>query len=154
MKRDRSEVPATMRIKLGSAGDKLKILEATRKLVAQGGNFPYEFQNEIPKYALGVNKQLHQMAMEIRKMDRGIKKRIGMGKGDHWPVLLIKRRGETAYKAAPKDLLDIAKGQIKNEQKNVAMQRRADRDADLLLNVDAMDINDNNGVPAAAAGRK
>ena len=52
--------------------------------------------------------------MEIRKMDRRIKTRMGMGKGDHWPVLLIKRRGETAYKAAPKDLLDIAKGQIKN----------------------------------------
>ena len=153
VKGDRSAIPATMRIKLGSVGDKLKVFEATRKLVAQGGNIPYEFQNEIPRYALGVNKQLHRMAMEIRKMDRGIKTRIGMGKGDHWPVLLIKRRGETAYKSAPKDLMDIAKEQIKNEQKAVAMQRRADRDADLLLNVDAMDINDDN-VPAAAAGRK
>ena len=36
----------------------------------------------------------------------------------------------------------------------MAMQRRADRDADLLLNVDAMDIHDDNGVPTAAAGRK
>ena len=46
-----------------------------------------------------------------------------MSKGDHWPSLSIKHRGETTYKPAPQDLIDTAKKTL-NEAKKVAKAER------------------------------
>ena len=70
-----------------------------------------------------MHKHLSKIAAEIRRMDNNVKTRVNMSKGDHWPSLAIKRRGETAYKPAPQDLIDTVKKML-NEAKKVAKAER------------------------------
>ena len=56
-------------------------------------------------------------------MENNVKTRVNMSKGDHWPSLSIKRRGETTFKPAPQYLIDTAKKTL-NEAKKVAKAER------------------------------
>ena len=116
---DNGSAPAALRISLSSLTDKLILFDEVKRRIESGGSVPYSFQNEIPKYALGMHKQLSKIAAEIRRMDNNVKTRVNMSKGDHRPSLAIKRRGETAYKPGPQDLIDTAKKTL-NEAKKVA----------------------------------
>lgn len=124
VKGDRGTAPPAMRISLSCLTDKLILYDAVKQKISQGIPVPYSFQNEIPKYALGLHKSLNKIAMEIRRMDRNIKTRVAMTKGDNWPVLTIKRRGETSYKPAAPELIETAKKSL-NEAKKAARELAA-----------------------------
>ena len=122
VKGDRGTAPPAMRVTLSCLTDKLILYDAVRQKIQEGISIPYSFQNEIPKYALGLHKQLNKVAMEIRRMDRDIKTRVTMTRGDHWPVLMIKRRWATSCELAAQDLIDTAKKNINEAKKATKLQ--------------------------------
>ena len=160
---DNGSAPAALRISLSNLTDKLILFDAVKRRIESGGSVPYSFQNEIPKYALGMHKQLSKIAAEIRRMDNNVKTRVNMSKGDHWPSLAIKRRGETAYKPAPQGLIDTAKKTLNEAKKIAKAERQAaappaansqNDDDDLLLEDMDMGVDEppQPSGPAARAG--
>ena len=134
---DRLTGPPALKVTLGSVADKLKIYEAIRAATQQGKHIPFEIQNEIPQYTLGTHKQLNKIALEMRKQDRNLKTRVSMLKGDQWPQIRIKRRGEKHYHTASKDLVEMARQGIIRANKARAAERRITND-DLLLEEDTL----------------
>ena len=81
MKGDRGHAPAALKVQLRLVQDKLKIYDALKRAITEGRNLDYEFQNEVPQYALHRHKNLHKVAHKVRRMDANIKTRVSMGKG-------------------------------------------------------------------------
>lgn len=129
---DRGRGPPALKITLRSVADKLRIYEGMRRAARGGRNLDIEFQNAVPRYALSQHKTLHKVALEIRRIDKDIKTRVSMGKGDHWPVLSIKRKGEAAYKPAPKGLIDTAKTNLFKQIKKTNAAKKAQKEHRLL----------------------
>ena len=157
VKGDRGRGPAALKIRVGSVAEKLRIYDALKRATSGGADVPFEFQNEVPSYALSTHKNLHKLAQEIRRIDSNIKTRVSMGKGDHWPTLRIKRRGEALYHTAATDLLELAKANIHKANKAQAAARKVAQDNRLLYgNEEHMDTNSQASTsagPAAAAGK-
>ena len=136
VKGDNMRKPPAMKIKLGSVSDKLRVYEALKRATSQGVPIPYEFSNEVPSYALNSHKSLHKVALELRRIDPQVKTRVSMGKGDNWPVLKMKRRGEAQYKPVTKELMDIARQRIYKNNKAAAAARRAQSEHALLYDAE------------------
>ena len=153
---DRGTAPPALRVRMGSVGDKLRVFEAMRRVTASGNHqVPYDFQNEVPKYALSTHKQLHKLSVEIRKIDKDIKTRVTMMKGELWPIITMKRKGESHYKAAPKELIDLARTNMHRNSKAVASIKRNNFGATNRNDDDDMDQDPAPGAssgPAGAAG--
>ena len=152
---DRLAAPPTMKVMLGSLAEKLKIYDAIRVAAQSGRDIPFEIQNEIPQYALGTHKQLNKIAHEIRDIDNGIKTRVTMMKGDQWPQIRMKRRGDKNYKPACKDLVEMAKQNLVKASKARAAERKAANDALLLdeeMETEPTPSTSNATGPASAAG--
>lgn len=157
VKGDKGVAPAALKVKLTSVADKLKLYEAMRRMTSQGMNINYEFQNEVPPYALNSHKQLHKVALEIRKIDKKIKTRVSMVKGEAWPQLRIKRRGQAKYEQAPKELVDLARQNMIKAKKALAADRRAQNESRILYEEEDMELGSNADPrpsgSATAAGR-
>lgn len=132
VKGDRGVNPPAMKVKLSNVTDKLRLYDAMKRATANGNNITYEFQNEVPRYALNSHKQQHRIAQEIRKIDKNLKTRVSMVKGEAWPQIRIKRRGEPVYKPAPKEFVEIAKQNLIRANKARAAERKAEHDSRIL----------------------
>ena len=157
VKGDRGHAPAAMKIKLRSVQDKLRIYDTLKRAISKGTNLDYEFQNEVTQYAFHRHKNLHKVAHEVRRMDTNIKTRVSMGKGDQWPILRVKRRGEAAYKPAPEQLIETARSSIAKRQKVEAVERKAKQEESLLYGAEEqMETAPPSSLagPSATAGNK
>ena len=157
MKGDRGHAPAAMKVQLRLVQDKLRIYGALKRAITEGTNLDYEFQNEVPQYALHRHKNLHKVAHEVRRMDTNIKTRVSMGKGDQWPILRIKRRGEATYKPAPEQLIGTARSSIAKRQKAEAAAGKAEQEESLLYGAEEHMKTappSSSAGPSAAAGNK
>ena len=81
VKGDRGVNPPAMKVKLSNVTDKLRLYEAMKRATADANSVAYEFQNEVPAYALSSHKQLHKIAQEIRRIDKNMKTRVFDGQG-------------------------------------------------------------------------
>ena len=129
---DRLTAPPAMKVILGSLAEKLRLCDAIRVAAQSGRDIPFKIQNEIPQYALGNHKQLKKIAHEIREIDNGIKTRVTMMKGDQWPQIRMKQRGDKNYKAACKDLGEMAKQNLVKASKARAAECKPANDAILM----------------------
>ena len=157
VKGDRGQAPAALKLQLRTVQDKLKIYDALKRAITEGRNMDYEFQNEVPQYALHRHKNLHKVAHEVRRMDSNIKTRVSMGKGDQWPVLRIKRRGEATYKPAPDQLIETARSSIARRHKAEAAARKAEQEESLLYGAEEQMETappSSSAGPSAAAGNQ
>ena len=94
---DHPDAPALIRVVLGSSGQKRKLYDSVNDLIKRGASFEPSFTNEIPAYALNAHKHLSRIAAHMRRENRQLKTRVSILKGDIWPVISIKVRGQPTY---------------------------------------------------------
>jgi len=101
-------------------------------------SFDYSFTNEIPQYALNAYKHLNKVALEVRKSNHGMKTRVTINPGDHWPSLMVRKSADSNYVKIDDDTFDAAKAKVIKQARSKSEQRRAQREEEDLLG-EAMD---------------
>ena len=106
---DHPDAPALIRVVLGSSGQKRKLYDSINELIKRGASFEPSFTNEIPAYALNAHKHLSRIAAHMRRENRQLKTRVSILKGDIWPVISIKVRGQPTYVKIKDDDMQAAR---------------------------------------------
>ena len=136
---------------LGSSGQKRKLYESINDLIKKGASFEPSFTNEIPAYALNAHKHLSRIAAHMRRENRQIKTRVSILKGDTWPVISVKVKGQPTY-------IKIKDGNMQNAREAClkAAKRESERkkEAKLLADDDPMmDASEASGSGMGTSGR-
>ena len=147
---DHPDTPALIRVVLGASGQKRKLYDSINDLIKKGASFEPSFTNEIPAYALNAHKHLSRIAAHMRRENRQIKTRVSILKGDIWPVISVKVRGQPTY-------VKIKDGEMQNAREAYlkAAKRESERkkEARLLADDDMMDASEASGSGAGTSGR-
>jgi len=138
-KMDTSGDYPALRIELGGVGDKLKIYQAIDHLVKSGKKVSFQINNEIPEYAIKAYKTQCRIATYIRKMNVNTKTRVSIERGDLWPTITTKQRGQGGkYQKVLQQVYEQAKDEVTRERKQESERRKKARE-DQLLRDDDMD---------------
>ena len=139
-KHDKSGDYPALRIELGGIGDKIKMYHAIDTMIKSGKKVSYQLTNEIPEYAIKAYKNQCRIATIIRKIDRDIKTRVSIERGDLWPTITTKKRGTPRYGPVDETLYQRAKEELNKEKRLDNERRRKEREEKLLAGDEEMDI--------------
>ena len=112
VKGDTSRGSSTMRVELANRGDKIKIFHAVEHMVKNQEHFDYTFTNEIPQYALNAYKHINKVALVVRQSHKGMKSRVTINPGDHWPSLMVRKDNQSNYVKIDDEMYKEAKAKV------------------------------------------
>ena len=139
VKGDTSRGPSTMRVELANRGDKIKIFRAVEQMVKNQAQFDYTFTNEIPQYALNAYKHLNKVALVVRQSHKGVKTRVTINPGDHWPSLMVRKDSQSSYVKIDDEMYEAAKATVIQQSRSKSEQRRKEKEEKDLLQGDEED---------------
>lgn len=137
---ERTGEPLSVRVELSSLGDKIKMFNRVEEMVkSKEENFEYSITNEIPRYALNSYKYLCRIATEVRHQNAALKTRVGIMRGDSYPVITIRKRTEKDYKKIDEPTMERAKAEVVRKNKLDSDRRKREREEAMLLGPQPME---------------
>lgn len=139
-KGERPGEPLSMRVELGCLGDKIRIFTAVEQMIRRREDFDFSINNEIPRYAMGTYKYLCKVATEVRHQNANLKTRVGIMRGETWPIITVRARNEKEFKKIDEKMYERARAEIARRAKVFNERKKKERE-DRLLAEEPMDTN-------------